>query len=63
MDTLLTPTELAEYLHRPEKTLAMWRYRSIGPSYIKVANGHVRYRQSDVEHWLAANTITAGDAA
>jgi Helix-turn-helix domain len=58
-----TPAEVAGYLQKPEKTLAEWRYRGIGPRYLAVGRD-VRYRWSDVDAWLAAQERgTAGDAA
>lgn len=56
-DPLWKPSDFAAYIDRPEKTLAEWRYRGIGPKYIKVQNGYIRYRRSDVEAWLAAATV------
>jgi predicted DNA-binding transcriptional regulator AlpA len=47
-----TPAEIAEFLSKPEKTLAEWRSRRIGPRYFKLAGGSVRYRWADVEEWL-----------
>ena len=48
---LLTPADIADWLSVPEKTLAEWRSRRKGPTYIKLGR-HVRYRRSDVELWL-----------
>ena len=46
-----TPEEVAEHLQKPPRTLEQWRYRGIGPRYVKVGRD-VRYRWSDVEKWL-----------
>ncbi|GAA1980408.1 helix-turn-helix domain-containing protein [Nocardiopsis rhodophaea] len=54
------PTEVAEYLGVPERTLSQWRYLEKGPKWSKVGR-HVRYRWSDVEAWLDANQ--GGEAA
>lgn len=43
--------EVADYLGLPPQTLAQWRSRRKGPTYLKVGR-HVRYRWSDVEKWL-----------
>lgn len=61
---LATPGEVADYLRKPPKTLAEWRYRGIGPRY-HVVGRDVRYRWSDVEAWLAGQAAPAGsgDAA
>lgn len=59
-DELLTAAELAAEHKIPEATLAQWRYLGRGPRYLKLG-GHVRYRRSDVDAWLAA--CLHGDAA
>lgn len=48
---LLSPTELAEYLKMPVKTIYNWRSAGEGPRGIRVGR-HVRYRQTDVDAWL-----------
>jgi predicted DNA-binding transcriptional regulator AlpA len=52
---LLTAVELAEKLKTPAAVLANWRYRGIGPKFIKLGKS-VRYRVSDVDAWLDAQT-------
>lgn len=52
MEKLLSPPELAELLKDvPEKTLADWRSRGVGPKFVRVGR-FVRYRPADVEEWL-----------
>jgi hypothetical protein len=55
-DTLLTPDETAAYLRLPVRQLAQWRYLGIGPAYTKVGRA-VRYWQSDLDAWLAAQRV------
>ncbi|WP_315636997.1 MULTISPECIES: helix-turn-helix domain-containing protein [Microbacterium] len=50
---LLTPRDASRYLGRSVPALAQLRYRGTGPRFIH-AGGRVRYRQSDVDAWLAA---------
>ena len=57
---MLTTDELAAELKMPRKTLDMWRYHRTGPAFIKVGAA-VRYRRSDVDAWLDAQT-RGGDA-
>ncbi|MDI3210490.1 helix-turn-helix domain-containing protein [Arthrobacter sp. AL12] len=57
MDELLTPSQLALKLHKPAASLAQWRYKGIGPKFVKIGSA-VRYRASDVEAWLDAQTQT-----
>ena len=60
-DTYLLPHEVSEELRIPEQTLANWRWRGIGPRFLKIGK-HVRYRRSDLNEWLAGQT-RGGDAA
>ena len=48
---LLTPLEVAETLKVPVGTLAQWRYRRIGPPYMRIGR-HVRYRAQELEAWI-----------
>lgn len=57
-DELLTSPETAAYLKVPERTLNDWRYRKIGPPFLRVGR-HVRYRRSDVDEWLNTNQAKA----
>ena len=51
VDRLLTPQEVAEYLHVPLGTIHKWRYLRKGPRSIRVGK-HLRYRTDDVVCWL-----------
>lgn len=51
MDNLLTPSEVSGSWEIPIATLAQWRYKGIGPRYVRVGR-HVRYRSADLERWL-----------
>ena len=42
-EPLLTPADVAGRLQKPEKTLANWRSQGIGPKFLKLENGSVRY--------------------
>lgn len=48
---LLSPTDLADYLQVPLKTVYRWRSEAAGPRGIRVGK-HVRYRREDVDSWL-----------
>lgn len=63
MTTMMSQQVVAEMLGVPERTLEQWRYRRVGPAFVKVGR-HVRYRVDAVEAWLDSQTTTpAGDAA
>jgi excisionase family DNA binding protein len=50
---LLTVKQLAEILQVPEDTIYYWRSRGEGPRGFRVGRD-VRFRESDVEAWLAS---------
>ena len=52
---LATPQEVADYLGVPLRTVDSWRYRGVGPRYVKVGR-HVRYDWRDLEAWQAQQT-------
>jgi hypothetical protein len=53
---------LADELGVPARTLQDWRYRRIGPPFVKVG-ALVRYRRADVDRWLAEQTVATGRTA
>ena len=59
---LANAKDLSEYIGKPVQTLAIWRMKGIGPKFIKLENGNVRYRWSDIDSWLDAQA-TGGGAA
>jgi hypothetical protein len=52
-DVLLTPEEVAAQLKATENYLAQLRFRHKGPKFIR-HDRLIRYRQSDLDAWLAA---------
>jgi excisionase family DNA binding protein len=52
-EPLLSPSQAAQLLNVPVRTLDGWRNRRIGPDYLKVGR-HVRYRRTDLATWLDA---------
>jgi hypothetical protein len=59
LDELLTPAALAKELEIAVQTLSNWRsLRRYDLPFIK-CGGHVRYRRSDVERFLASRTIAS----
>ncbi len=58
---LASSAEVAEVLGIPEKTLAEWRCRGIGPGYLKVGR-YVRYRWPVVNAWIATREVDKGAA-
>jgi len=56
-ESLLTPEETANLLSVAEQTLAVWRCtKRVDLPYIKLGKS-VRYRKSDIECFLAENTV------
>lgn len=67
MSTLYLPSEVAEMLRIEPRTLADWRYRNVGPPYIRFGRRDVRYRAEEVARFLAErehqNTTAESEAA
>ena len=60
-EQLLETKVIAEYMGTTPQNLAQMRYRGTGPKFIKLGARSVRYRWSDVEAWIEANTLTQSD--
>jgi predicted DNA-binding transcriptional regulator AlpA len=56
IDRLLEPSEVAEILGVRPSTLVRWRRLKQGPPYIRVGHRTVRYQQSAITAWMAAQT-------
>jgi hypothetical protein len=55
---LLNQREAADYLRLSERTLERMRLLGTGPRYVK-ASRLVRYRDEDLESWIAARVRTS----
>jgi predicted DNA-binding transcriptional regulator AlpA len=55
MDRCIGERQLAELTNLTAQTLRRWRCEGKGPRFLRLG-GAVKYRMSDVESWLAANT-------
>ncbi len=54
---LLTPDEVAKQMGLSIETLAQWRSQGKGPMYVKISRNCVRYRQSDLDGWVAERIV------
>jgi len=52
LEQFLTVPELCELLSIPRSTYYEWRQKRIGPLTIKLPNGEIRIRVTDLEEWL-----------
>ncbi len=59
---LWSPTDLADFLGVPLKTIYSWRARNIGPPAYRVGR-HLRYDPVEVKSWLAAHADEPRGAA
>jgi len=55
-----TASELAEYLHKKEQTLANWRWQKKGPRFTGRGRG-LLYDWADVDEWLKSLPSGGGD--
>ena len=63
---LLSNRLAAEFLGVQPATLKTWRWRGVGPQFIKLGNqpgSRVAYRRSDLIAWLDARTFGSTAAA
>jgi predicted DNA-binding transcriptional regulator AlpA len=54
---LLLAEEVAEVTRLSVETLAQWRSQRRGIPFVKISRNCVRYRQSDLDSWLAERTV------
>lgn len=54
---LLTAEEVAEITGLSVETLAQWRSQKKGVPYVKISRNCVRYRQTDLDGWLAERIV------
>lgn len=55
----LTVGEVCEDLQIAQSTFYEWRTKGTGPRCIKLPNGQLRVRRSDLENWLDAREDAA----
>jgi len=56
MTPLLSRQQAAAFLGVPEKTLAAWAYKRMGPPYFRVGKW-TRYREGDLLAWLERRVV------
>ena len=54
---LLTPEDVAQITGLSVETLAQWRSQKKGILYVKVSRNCVRYRQVDLDGWVAGRIV------
>lgn len=57
--TLLTQREAASVLCLSERTLERMRVSGLGPKHVRLGRRSVRYRQSDLEAYIAARVVSS----
>lgn len=55
-ETLYDELVISKNLDCEQKTLQSWRSRGGGPPFVKIGR-LVRYRGSDIKHWIASRTV------
>jgi excisionase family DNA binding protein len=60
---LLTAEDVAELTGLSVETLAQWRSQKKGMPYLKISRNCVRYRQSDLDGWLAERIVRTDEAS
>lgn len=57
ISALLLPEEVAGITGLSVETLAQWRSQRKGIPFVKISRNCVRYRQDDLEAWLAERIV------
>jgi hypothetical protein len=61
---LLPPDKAGEYLGGvPYDTLRWWRYKRIGPRFVRIGTRKVAYRRSDLDAFIAQGVVQIAEAA
>jgi predicted DNA-binding transcriptional regulator AlpA len=58
MQTLITDEQLEAMYGIKRKTLANWRVKGLGPSFVKIGAA-VRYRPEDVQAWIDSRVFSS----
>jgi len=58
LDRLISEEEAARKLGKAAKTLQIWRWRKVGPPYIKIGAA-VRYDPVKIDAWVESQTVSA----
>jgi predicted DNA-binding transcriptional regulator AlpA len=53
-DRMLTLTEALAQLQVPKSTFFRWKATGVAPKTIKLPNGSLRIRQSELDKWLTS---------
>jgi predicted DNA-binding transcriptional regulator AlpA len=56
-EPLLTLTEVLDLLGISRSSLEKWRRRGEGPVTIRLPNGQLRFRQSDLDEWIESLSV------
>lgn len=47
----MKPAEAARLLNVSERTLEAWRYKGMGPKFLRISARCIRYRPQDILDW------------
>lgn len=54
---LLTTQQVATRLQLSPDTLADWRWKRIGPPFLRISRGCIRYDEATLDLWISTQTI------
>lgn len=57
--TLLTQREAATILRLSERTLERLRVQGVGPKFVRCSRRSIRYREADLNEWIAARVVAS----
>jgi predicted DNA-binding transcriptional regulator AlpA len=54
---LLTTSQVAEKLQLSDSTLEDWRWKRLGPPFLRISRGCVRYDEDALEAWIQERMV------
>jgi predicted DNA-binding transcriptional regulator AlpA len=61
--TLLTQRDAASILKLSERTVERMRTTGLGPKFVRASDRSIRYRQSDLDEWIASRIVASTSEA
>ena len=52
--------EISDYSGISVSALRAWRFRGVGPTYVKVSRRLIRYKITDFEDWMKERQVKLG---
>jgi predicted DNA-binding transcriptional regulator AlpA len=55
---LMRQEQVAAMLQLSPSTLEDWRWKRIGPPFVRISRGCIRYEESEVTRWIESHRVS-----